>query len=252
MRVTGWVFVCTERFLSCLVFWATATVSILALRGGKLRFLYFLVVASSMGCAVWRLGNVLTSVCLCRGRGAGGGGGVDDGFGVDLGSTSVSLVIDCKSRGIVEVDPASFQTWKITPSIKAGSTDWTPIEGGKGHWSILASFGHRARAVQRNAPGKLLSSAYIQSSASSSPSHSPSASRAILNSRRRSGVRQTRTSAEHHLEEAIGIRLRVRDGRGGSWEGRSGGNTTAEFEGLFISSPRAGEHDRVLVLLQAL
>ncbi len=85
------------------------------------------MIASSIGRLVWRLGNALNVVCLCRGRGAGGGGG--DDLGVVLGSTSVTLVIDCRSRGIIEGDPASFQTWKITPSIKAGSTDWTPIDG---------------------------------------------------------------------------------------------------------------------------
>jgi hypothetical protein len=28
---------------------------------------------------------------------------------------------------MMEGDPASFQTWKIAPSVKPGSTDWTPI-----------------------------------------------------------------------------------------------------------------------------
>ena len=95
-------------------------------RDCEVRLLYFLAIASSIGRLVWRLGNVLNVVCLCRGRGAGGG---DDGLGVVLGSTSVTLVIVCRSRGIIEGDPASFQTWKIAPSIKAGSTDWTPIDG---------------------------------------------------------------------------------------------------------------------------
>ena len=56
-------------------------------------------------------------------------------------------------------------------------------------------------------------------------------------------MRQIRTSAEHHLKGAI-IGLGVGSGWewvgvGGCW-GWSGGNTTAEFEGLFISSRTAG------------
>jgi hypothetical protein len=136
--VSGRVLGCAVRCLSSLVFWATATVCVLALRDGRLRFLYCLclVVGSPLGCAVWRLGNALTLVCLHNGSGAGGGG---DGLGVGLGSTSVTLVIGCRSPGTMEGDAASFQTWKITPSVKPGPTDWTPIQGDKGHWSILAS-----------------------------------------------------------------------------------------------------------------
>lgn len=58
-------------------------------------------------------------------------------------------------------------------------------------------------------------------------------------------MRQTRTSAEHHLEDAIEewggsgrwseVGLELEGGLGGGW---SGGNTTAEFEGLFISYGR--------------
>lgn len=128
--MTGGDFGCGVRRLSSLVFWVTARSWVLALRDGKLRLLYFLVVLSSIGCGFWRLGNGLILVCV-------------DGSGwvclVCLGSTSVTLVIGCSSRGMIEGDPASFQTWKIAPSIKPGSTDWTPIHGGKGHSSILGS-----------------------------------------------------------------------------------------------------------------
>ena len=134
--VTGLVFVCTctVRRLRTLVFWATATVWVLDERDCGGRLLYFLVIASSIGRAVWRLGKVKIVVCLCRGRGADGGG---EDLEVDLGSTSVTLVICCRSRGIMEGDPASFQTWKIAPSIKPGSTDWTPIDARKLNSGVL-------------------------------------------------------------------------------------------------------------------
>lgn len=182
------------------------------------------MVASSIGWAVWRLGNALTLVCLQSGSGAGGG------FGVGLGSTSVTLVIGSRSTGIMEGDPASFQTWNITPADKPGSTDWTPIQGRNREGKEMVNSGysgvlgrraepHCAAARQHyNPPGRLLNSAHMQSSASSSPSHRPSASRAILNSRRRSGVRQIRISAEHHLvEEDIGLSVGLvgLEGKGG-------------------------------------
>ena len=134
--MTGLVFVCTctVRRLRTLVFWATATVWVLDERDCEDRLLYFLAIASSIGRPVWRLGKVLSVVCLCRSRGAGGG---DEGLGVDLGSTSVTLVICCRSSGIVEGDPASFQTWKIAPSIKPGSTDWTPVDARKVNSGVL-------------------------------------------------------------------------------------------------------------------